>query len=60
MLVAIPGTVVPIRRKPKQENEFGRRPQFWHPRMCQLHRVGEKLFVDYCGQPVPVVEAQTA
>jgi transposase len=32
MLVAIPGTVVTIRRKPKQEKEFGRRLQFWHPR----------------------------
>jgi len=32
MLVAIPGTVVAIRRKPKQEKEFGRRLQLWHPR----------------------------
>lgn len=32
MLVAIPGTVVAIRRKPKQKKEFGRRLQFWHSR----------------------------
>jgi len=27
--------------------------------MRQLHRAGEKLFVDYCGPTVPIVDAAT-
>jgi len=27
--------------------------------MRQVHRAGEKLFVDYCGKTVPVVDAGT-
>jgi transposase len=27
--------------------------------MRQVHRAGEKLFVDYCGQTVPVVDARS-
>lgn len=37
--------------------------QQWRKRadrpMRQVHRAGEKLFVDYCGQTVPVVDAET-
>ena len=27
--------------------------------MRQIHRAGEKLFIDYCGQTVPIVDATT-
>lgn len=30
-----------------------------HPMMRQKHRAGEKLFVDYAGQTVPVIDATT-
>ena len=37
--------------------------QCWHKRqkrsMRQLHRAGEKLFIDYCGPTVPIVDAAT-
>jgi transposase len=37
--------------------------QRWHKRqkrsMRQLHRAGEKLFIDYCGPTVPIVDAAT-
>lgn len=37
--------------------------QRWRARqkrsMRQLHRAGEKLFIDYCGQTVPIVDATT-
>jgi transposase len=29
------------------------------PRMRQVHKAGEKLFVDYCGQTMPVVDRAT-
>jgi len=44
-------------------SQFCRRYCQWRERqkrsMRQLHRAGEKLFIDYCGPTVPIVDATT-
>ncbi len=44
-------------------SQFCHRYRMWskglNPTMRQKHRAGEKLFVDYAGQTIPVVDAET-
>ena len=44
-------------------NHFCRQYRAWRqtqqPSMRQTHKAGEKLFIDYCGQTVPLVDPET-